>query len=143
LVDSEAYSGGNVTGFVVLDLSIGGKWTQLLREIAPELTRIGVIYNPHTAAYAPPLIALAKAAAGSDVAVIVCSARDDSEIEAKAFWSRLGRSPTCIATGSLRYAPGLTWRSLPVSGATEREALLCYTFAFDPILEPVATSIDS
>ena len=53
LVETIGHPGGNVTGFIVWDLSIGGKWIQLLREIAPELTRVGIIYNPDTAPYAP------------------------------------------------------------------------------------------
>ncbi len=150
LVDSDAHPGGNVTGFVVWDLSIGGKWTQLLREVAPELTRIGVIYNPDTAPYARPLIASAKAAAGSDVAVIECPVRDDNEIEAVA--SLLAREPhggvlvipepftnahrdQIIAQCARFKLPALN----PVSGAAGRGALLCYTYLFDPMIrQPVA-----
>jgi len=46
LVESISRPRGNVTGFVVWDLSIGGKWIQLLRQVAPEVERVGVIYNP-------------------------------------------------------------------------------------------------
>jgi putative ABC transport system substrate-binding protein len=63
LVQSLSRPGGNVTGFVVWDLSIGGKWMQLLQEVAPHLRRIGIMYNPNTAPYAPPLIASARASA--------------------------------------------------------------------------------
>jgi putative ABC transport system substrate-binding protein len=91
LVESLRQPGGNVTGFIVWDLSIGGKWMQLLQEIAPDLRRIGIMYNPDTAPYAPPLIASAKATAGRGVAVIECLTRDDSEIEAAA--SSLGNEP--------------------------------------------------
>lgn len=45
LVETIGHPGGNVTGFVVWDLSIGGKWLQLLREVAPELKKVGIIYN--------------------------------------------------------------------------------------------------
>jgi putative tryptophan/tyrosine transport system substrate-binding protein len=83
LVESLGHPGGNVTGFIVWDLSIGGKWLQLLREIAPELRRIGVIYNPDTAPYAAPLMASAKAAAGSDLTLVECPTHDDKEIEAR------------------------------------------------------------
>ena len=40
LVQSVGHPGGNVTGFVVWELSIGGKWLQLLRLIAPEVTHV-------------------------------------------------------------------------------------------------------
>ena len=148
LVDSDAHPGRNVTGFVVCDLSIGGKWIQLLREVAPELTRVGVIYNPDTAPYALPLIASAKAAAGSDLAVIECPVRDDSEIEAMA--CLVAREPhggllvlpepftdahrdQIIAQSARFRLPALN----PVSGAAGRGALLSHTFAFDP-RQPVA-----
>ncbi len=50
LVTSIAHPGGNVTGFTNgLEESIGGKWIEMLREIAPSVTRFGVMYNPRTA----------------------------------------------------------------------------------------------
>lgn len=38
--------GGNITGFVHLDYSIGPKWVQLLKEIAPTVSRVLVVFNP-------------------------------------------------------------------------------------------------
>jgi putative ABC transport system substrate-binding protein len=50
LVASIAHPGGNVTGFTNgLEQSIGGKWIEILREIAPSVTRFGIMYNPRTA----------------------------------------------------------------------------------------------
>jgi ABC-type uncharacterized transport system substrate-binding protein len=50
LVASIAHPGGNVTGFTNgLEESIGGKWIEILREIAPSVTRFGIMYNPRTA----------------------------------------------------------------------------------------------
>src|SRR6476660_10224680 len=90
LVESLRHPGGNITGFVVWDLSIGGKWMQLLQEVAPHLRRIGIMYNPNTAPYAPPLIASARASAAGGVAIIECHTRNDGEIEAAA--ASLGNS---------------------------------------------------
>ena len=45
-VDSLARSGGNATGFISFDYSIGGKWLELLKEIAPGVTRAGVLRDP-------------------------------------------------------------------------------------------------
>jgi putative ABC transport system substrate-binding protein len=150
LVETLGHPGGNVTGFIVWDLSIGGKWIQLLRDIAPELTRVGIIYNPDTAPYAPPLIASAKAAAGSNVAVIEFPTRDDKEIEAAA--SSLAHEPhggllivpepftnahrdQIIAQAARFSLPTLN----PVSGAAERGALISYTYAYDAMIrQPVA-----
>jgi putative ABC transport system substrate-binding protein len=45
LVATLARPGGNITGFTNLYSSIGGKWVELLKEIAPHVTKLGVIYN--------------------------------------------------------------------------------------------------
>jgi putative tryptophan/tyrosine transport system substrate-binding protein len=47
-VQSFARPGGNVTGFQNYEFTMVGKWPQLLREIAPQVERIGFIYNPTT-----------------------------------------------------------------------------------------------
>lgn len=46
LVKSLAYPGGNVTGFLLYEEGIGGKWLSLLKEISPGLTRAGVMAEP-------------------------------------------------------------------------------------------------
>jgi putative tryptophan/tyrosine transport system substrate-binding protein len=43
--------GGNVTGFSLYEFSLGGKWLNLLKEIAPNLKRVAVVFNPGTAPY--------------------------------------------------------------------------------------------
>jgi putative ABC transport system substrate-binding protein len=45
-----ARPGGNVTGFINLEESIGGKWVELLKELAPSLARVTLLYNAATAA---------------------------------------------------------------------------------------------
>ena len=50
-VESMARPGGNVTGFTTIDASLGGKWLELLKEIAPRVRRVGVLFNPITAPY--------------------------------------------------------------------------------------------
>jgi putative ABC transport system substrate-binding protein len=42
LVDSLARPGGNVTGFMTTEYSIGGKWLELLKQVAPSVTRVAV-----------------------------------------------------------------------------------------------------
>src|SRR5262245_34582676 len=48
-IDNLANPSGNVTGFSGILPSLGGKWVQLLKEIAPRLTRVTVMFNPATA----------------------------------------------------------------------------------------------
>jgi putative tryptophan/tyrosine transport system substrate-binding protein len=43
--------GGNITGFSLYEFSLGGKWLNLLKEIAPSLKRVAVMFNPGTAPY--------------------------------------------------------------------------------------------
>ena len=51
-VDSLARPGGNATGFTVMPPTIGGKWLELLKEIAPRVKRAAFLFNPATAPYA-------------------------------------------------------------------------------------------
>lgn len=47
-VASFARPGGNITGFVAFEPPMGGKWLEVLREVAPSVERVGLIYNPKT-----------------------------------------------------------------------------------------------
>jgi putative ABC transport system substrate-binding protein len=62
-VRSFAQPGGNVTGFTPFDPSLGTKWVSLLKEIAPEIENVGLIYNPepgnNSASFAGPIEAAA------------------------------------------------------------------------------------
>ena len=55
--------GGNVTGFALNEATLGGKWLELLSEIAPGLKRAAIMFNPDTApasAYMPSLETAAR-----------------------------------------------------------------------------------
>jgi putative tryptophan/tyrosine transport system substrate-binding protein len=45
-VESFSKPGGNVTGFTPFEPTLGGKWVSLLKEIAPSVENIGIVYNP-------------------------------------------------------------------------------------------------
>jgi putative tryptophan/tyrosine transport system substrate-binding protein len=79
-VGNLARPSGNVTGFDFVDFSVGGKWLELLKEAAPAVTRVAVMYNPQTspAGYLP---SLRSAAAILRIDVIEAPVRDDDEIE--------------------------------------------------------------
>jgi putative tryptophan/tyrosine transport system substrate-binding protein len=64
LIASFARPGGNTTGFGVFDFSMAGKWMQAIKEIAPALTRIGVIYNPETGPYYASFLPFVETASG-------------------------------------------------------------------------------
>ncbi len=83
LVQSLAHPGGNITGFSNLEPSLGGKWIELLKAIAPNVTRIAVIFNPQTAP-APLAMSRAADAAAEKLAIELVRApvREQAEIEA-------------------------------------------------------------
>jgi putative tryptophan/tyrosine transport system substrate-binding protein len=75
--------GGNVTGFTLTEPTITGKWLELLKEIAPRVTRVAMLFNPATATYAEYWLNPFKAAAASfGVEAIAAPVRDTSELEA-------------------------------------------------------------
>src|SRR5438445_11582713 len=74
--------GGNVTGFVVFEASLAGKWPELLKEIAPRVNRIAFLFNPATATYAEFYLNPFKAAAASfAVEAIAAPVRDRSQLD--------------------------------------------------------------
>lgn len=64
LVDSFAHPGGNITGCSTFEFSLGGKWVQSLKEVAPAVRRIGIVFNPQTAPYIDSIVNAVAAAAG-------------------------------------------------------------------------------
>src|SRR5262244_3552466 len=52
LVPNLAHPGGNVTGFTHLEFAIGTKWLEALKQTAPRVTRVALVFNPQSAPYA-------------------------------------------------------------------------------------------
>jgi putative ABC transport system substrate-binding protein len=81
-VASLARPGGNVTGFTLVEPTMAAKWVELLKEIAPRVNRVAMLFNPATATYADYFLKPFKAAAPSfAVAAIAAPVRDMSELE--------------------------------------------------------------
>jgi putative ABC transport system substrate-binding protein len=81
-VASLARPGGNVTGFQAMVGSLAGKWLELLKEIAPRVTRVAILFNPAVAPYAESFLNPLKAAASSlAVEAIAAPVRDLSGLE--------------------------------------------------------------
>ena len=82
IVPSLARPGGNVTGFTLVEPTMAAKWVELLKEIAPRVNRVAMVFNPATATYADYFLKPFKAAAPSfAVAAITAPVRDISELE--------------------------------------------------------------
>ena len=74
--------GGNVTGFNNMEPTMASKWLELLKEIAPRVNRVALLYNPATAPYAEYWLSPFKAAAAFfTLEPIVAPVRDTSELE--------------------------------------------------------------
>jgi putative ABC transport system substrate-binding protein len=84
--------GGNATGFAAREASLGGKWLELLSEIAPGLKRAAIMFNPDTAAlvsvYMPSL-----ETAGRSLKVVPITAPVHSDAEIETAIIALGREP--------------------------------------------------
>ena len=82
LISNMARPGGNVTGFLNFEFSMGGKWLETLKQIAPGVRSVALLFNPHTAPYANFFIRVAEAAAPSfGVEPIAAGVHDDGELE--------------------------------------------------------------
>ena len=81
LVESLARPGGNVTGFMVNDYSISGKWLELLQEIAPGLKRVAVLRDPTQGSGTSEFAVIQAMAPSLRVEVNAVNVRDPAEIE--------------------------------------------------------------
>jgi putative ABC transport system substrate-binding protein len=83
-VKSLARPGGNASGFTNFEFSMGGKWLELIQEVAPRTERIGIIFNPNTVPYAYFLKAIESAAPSLALTLVPSPAERADDIEAKA-----------------------------------------------------------
>jgi putative ABC transport system substrate-binding protein len=81
LVASLARPGGNATGFTLFEFGVAGKWVELLKQIAPSVTRVAVLRNPAIIGAMGQLAAIQTAALSVGVEVSPVDTRHDSEIE--------------------------------------------------------------
>jgi putative ABC transport system substrate-binding protein len=80
-VASLAQPGGNATGFTAFEYGISGKWLELLKEIAPHITRAAVLRDPALAAGIGQFAAIQSMASSSAVELSAIDTRDVGEIE--------------------------------------------------------------
>jgi len=80
-VDSLAHPGGNTTGFMTIEYGQSGKWLELLKQIAPHVTRAGVFRSLTTPAGVSQLGAIQAVAPILGVEVIPITVRSDADLE--------------------------------------------------------------
>jgi putative tryptophan/tyrosine transport system substrate-binding protein len=81
IVDSLARPGGNVTGFIEFEFSMSGKWLELLKQIAPGVTRVAVLRDPTQGSGTSQFAAIQTVAPSLRVEVNPVNMRDAPEIE--------------------------------------------------------------
>ena len=81
LIASMEKPGGNFTGFIEFESSIGGKWLEILKQIAPGVTRVAVIRDPTRFAWRTLLAAIEATAPSFNVEVTAIDARGAMEME--------------------------------------------------------------
>ena len=154
-VVSFARPGGNVTGFTNFESSMTGKWVELLKEIAPDITRVAFLFNPQTAAgggsyFLRPIDA---AASTHKVKAVMALVHDDEEIESA--FAALVQEPGAgvvllpdiftvahhqqvIALAARYRVPTVySYRSM-----VERGGLISYGVDIDNLFERAATYVD-
>jgi putative ABC transport system substrate-binding protein len=123
LVDSLARPGGNATGFMLFEYSISGKWLELLKQIAPGVTRVAVLGDPDTAT-GPAQFGVIQAVAPSlRVEVSSFNKRDASEIErAVTAFARSSNGGLIMTAGG----PALVHRDLIITLAARHKLPAVY-----------------
>jgi putative ABC transport system substrate-binding protein len=99
-VESLAQPGGNATGFLALEYGFSGKWLELLKEIAPGVTRAAVIRDPAIAAGIGQFGAIQSVAPSFGVELSPVNVRDAPEIERAVTAFARSSNGGMIVTGS-------------------------------------------
>jgi putative ABC transport system substrate-binding protein len=99
-VETLARPGGNATGFMLYEYGIGGKWLELLKEIARGVKRVAFLQNPSVAAGPGQFGAMQAAAQSLGVEVRPIAVRDGGETRAISEFARLSNSGLIVAGGS-------------------------------------------
>ena len=80
-VDTMAHPGGNATGFIQFEYSLSGKWVELLKQIAPGVTRAAVLRDPNIPTGIGQFAVIQSVAPSVGMEVTAISVRDADEIE--------------------------------------------------------------
>jgi putative ABC transport system substrate-binding protein len=103
LVLNLAHPGGHVTGFTSFEFSIGTKWLEMLKEVAPRVMRVALIFNPETAPFAELFWRPVEAAAPS-FAIVAISAGAPTFADLESMVDKFAREPN----GSLMVLPDVS-----------------------------------
>jgi putative ABC transport system substrate-binding protein len=126
-VQSLAHPGGNTTGFTMPEATVGAKWLELLKEIAPHVTRVAFMFDPDNPGPMQSSRSVEAAASNFAVEVVMAPVHGPAEIEAAV--TMLGREPG----GGLIVPPNsflLNYRKLIVELAARYRLPAIYGLSF-------------
>jgi putative ABC transport system substrate-binding protein len=103
LVSNLAHPGGHLTGFTSFEFSIGTKWLETLKQVAPRVTRVALVFNPQTAPFADLFWRPVEAAAPS-FAIVPISTGAPTFAELERIVDAFAREPN----GSLMVLPDVS-----------------------------------
>jgi putative ABC transport system substrate-binding protein len=99
-VESMSHPGSNITGFSNFEYSMSGKWAELLKQIAPDMSRALVFRDPTSAAGIGQFAAVRSVAQSLGVELTPANVRDSNEIErVVAAFARSGNGGMIVTTG--------------------------------------------
>ena len=125
-VVSVARPGGNATGFMLSEYSTSGKWLELLKEIAPRVTRAAIIRDPTLTSAVAQFAAIQSAATPLGVELSPIDVRNSGDIErAVAAFARAPNGGLIVTTGGTS-----TRRSLIVTLAARHRLPAVYPFRY-------------
>src|SRR5262245_6675033 len=126
-VASLAKPGGNITGFAAIDYTVGAKWVELLKEIAPYVAHVGVIRDPTTTVSIAQLAAIQSAAGTFGLEVSPLGGRDARDIEQTVTEFAGGSNRGLITVGT---PLSINNRDLIISLAARHRLPAVYPFRF-------------
>jgi putative ABC transport system substrate-binding protein len=126
-VESLARPGGNATGFMLFEYGFSGKWLELLKQIAPGVTRAAVIRDTTQGSGTSQLAAIQAVAPSFGVDVSPVGARDADEIKRGIAAFARGSNGSLIVTAS---GLALVHRELIISLATQHRLPAVYPYRY-------------
>jgi putative tryptophan/tyrosine transport system substrate-binding protein len=154
-IESLSRPGANITGFINLEATMGGKWLELLKEIAPGVERVSIMFNPDTASGGGSYVLPSFEAAARSLNVATAIAPVHSEAEIETAIAMLGHKPggglvvesdgfmvahqaKVISLATQYKVPAVSDRTLP----TEKGSLLSYGPVGDELALGAAVYVD-
>jgi putative ABC transport system substrate-binding protein len=127
LVQSLAHPGGNVTGFTSVEADLAGKWLEVLKEIAPKIARVAVVYSPANPAWQARLRVIERIAPSVGVQITPIGAEHEEDVtNAVTTWAHQPNSGVIV----LPSVATMNYRETLVALASRLRVPTIYPWAF-------------